>query len=101
MQPDFKKKLLNLCIDVQQCCGVGAGQQQRQFCIQREADIQQPQLLSLSASLDGWNTNGELVTFKALTNCHSGPITRKADVGHRALDTTLLSEMLEFDSPGS
>lgn len=95
-----QKKLLNLCIDGQHCSGVGE-QQHRQFCIQREADVQHAQLLSLSASLDGWNTNGKLIIFKPLTNCHSEPITRKADVGHHALDVTLLSETLEFDSPGS
>lgn len=81
--------------------GWETGHQHRQFCIQREAGVQQAQLLSLSASFDGWDTNGKLVIFKTLTNCHSGPITRKADVGHRALGVTSLSEMLQFDSPGS
>lgn len=102
MQPDFlKKSCLTSGLMGSTALGWQTGHQHGQFCIQREADVHQAQLLSLSASFDGWNTNGKLVIFKALTNCHSEPITSKADVGHRALDVTLPSEMLEFDSPGS
>lgn len=59
MQPDFKKKLLKLRVDGSSAVGWQAGQ----FCVQTEAAIQQPQLLSLSPTLDGCSTNGNSACY--------------------------------------